>query len=61
MKVYKKINPNLKIGDYLEISGQKVKILSIEQKNENLWEFTTEDIPEELQQLKEGDEIDRMD
>jgi len=48
MKVYKKDIGSLKIGDYLEISNQKVKILNIVQKKENLHEIETEDLKEEI-------------
>lgn len=54
MKVYKKEDLGLKIGDYLDVKGQKVKILNISQIKENLYEYETEDLKEEQPILEEG-------
>ena len=47
MKIYKKEDLGLKVGDYLDVKGQKVKILSIKQIKENLYEYETEELKEE--------------
>jgi len=54
MKVYKKDIGNLKVGDYLEISNQQVKVLNITQKKDNLYEIETEDLKEEIINPLEG-------
>ena len=54
MKVYKKEDLGLKIGDYLTVKGQQVKILNINKIKEDLVEYETEDLKEELPNL-EGD------
>jgi len=59
MKVYKKEDLGLKIGDFLDVKGQKVKILNITQIKEDLWEYETEDLPEE-QPILEGDNYDEL-
>ena len=59
MKVYKKEDLKLKVGDYLTIKGQKIKILNIKQIKEDLWEYETEDLKEEEPNL-EGDNYDEL-
>jgi len=59
MKVYKKEDLGLKIGDFLDVKGQKVKILNIKQIKEDLWEYETEDLKEEEPNL-EGDNYDEL-
>ena len=54
MKVYKKQDLGVKIGDYLTVKGQQVKILNITKIKEDLIEYETEDLKEELPNL-EGD------
>ena len=60
MKVYKKEDLGLKVGDFLEIKEQQVKILDIKQIKENLWEYKTEDLKEEQPILEEGDNYDEL-
>ncbi len=52
MKVYKKTKGNRKVGSYIKVGGQKVKILSIKKIEKKLYEFETEDLKEEIE-LKE--------
>ena len=59
MKVYKKEDLGLQIGDYLTIKGQQVKILDIKQIKENLFEYETEDLQEE-QPVLEGELNDNL-
>jgi len=61
MKVYKKENLGLQIGDYLTIKGRQVKILNIKQIKENLWEYETEDLKEEQPILEKGVLNDSLD
>lgn len=60
MKVYKKEDLGLKVGNFLDVKGQKVKILNITQIKENLYEYETEDLKEEQPILEEGDNYDKM-
>ena len=59
MKVYKKEDLGLKVGNFLDVKGQKVKILNITQIKENLYEYETEDLKEE-QPILEGDNYDNL-
>ena len=61
MKVYKKDDLGLKVGDYLTVKGQQVKILNITKIKEDLIEYETEDLKEELPNLEGGNYGDNLD
>ena len=56
MKVYKKTKGNKKVGSYLEIKGQKLKILNIKKIKKNVYEFEVEDLKEDISDVNiDGD------